>query len=328
MIKVFFDQSNPDLIFSIAAIMGSAKGDHVVMVPIDLKDKSDNLLEDKYRAQQRYTIENDTDCLFPNGQADSLFLLNIGPRQVGDDQGFKQFLNDHADEIILWKDNHLGWKQADVAFANKQKQTVIINGVSCLATLEEFGYHSPQWWKNSEEAMLAPAINEITKNENALRYGGAFWVSRVLYRNTEKGSVIDPFREAVEEIISGRLSPEIDRLNALLPNMIRATNQAKDKLSTNAVWFQEAQQNNRPVGYLRLEDVPEYLDIQDIIEHGRSQFPWLFVFEYSFQGQEFLQAASNILDVPEILNYYSEVTKDEDALLYLLNAEVVRFGKK
>jgi hypothetical protein len=326
MIKIFFDQTRPDLIFALAAIMGNAKGDHVVMMPLDLEEKSENLLEEACGQQQKYAAENYAECLTPNGLPDRLFLLNIGPDST-DHKGFMQFLLDHEDEIVLWTDSHQGWTQEEINFDNSRKNIIRLNGRSCLQTLISLGYQAPVWWQETEAAMLAAVASDIAKNNDAIRYHGAFWMKRIMSHNSGENNMLDVFREAVTELVDGVASEEIDRLNNLVQDMIRETRQAKSQLSSNTVWFQEARQHDRPVGYLRLDDAPEYLDTKDIMAYGRQQYPWLFVFAYNMKGREILQAESDMLDMQQILDYYYSLTKDEDALLRCLNTEVVKFKK-
>jgi len=327
MIKIFFDQSRPDLIFSLAAI-SEHRQQISMLIPMDLKKDTGDTMESVLVEGRQWQTENDDIEYVPplTSEPDELYLLNIGTNKLAKDAGFKRFLLRHEDEIVLWIDSHDSWREEEIKISNRHRKLIQVTDVSPLQVLAELSYDVPDWWRETEESMISEAIG-ASKTPSAARYCGAFLISKVISENMDFPCLLDYFQESLQELMQDKESEELSARYALLPKMIRKTRRAKQRMSADAVWFREAQLNNRPVGYLRVEHADEYLDIPGIVETGRRRFPWLFVLDYNFQGEELIHAASEIVDVAHMLRYYSELVTDKETLLRCLGTEVVTFGR-
>lgn len=71
--------------------------------------------------------------------------------------------------------------------------------------------------------------------------------------------------------------------------------------------FKRAKTKGRPVGYLFLDEIEDYIDVDSILDFGVKKFPRLSLVEFSFQGKPRLLAKSSKIPIVEIMENYADL---------------------
>jgi len=326
MTKVFFNQNDAYLIFTVAAILGKAGNAGTgcpMMIPIDMEEEDNDVLARQYAGTEKFRIEEGEEDLL-SAEPEHLYILNIGPKPGQAADGFVQFAEEHRSEIVFWLDNH-DWPAAGLSYGNRDRDMIKIHEGSVLQLLEEAGHEIPDWWKEAEAAIIAGS-NYTAENEDAMRYVGALWMSLIINSNLQTDDcLLNTFNHIIGEICSGHRSQEISRLLDLMPSMMQATQDAKLHMHGDFPVFKAAKDKNRPIGYLNLGEIKTYYDLDEIMSYGVARFPWLFVLYYKLEGQLCLKVESKMFDAKKSLSYYAKSINQRLDLMRYLCAEVVNY---
>lgn len=285
---ILCNYSEPSLIFAMATILRHSP-EEIEIIPVDTQELDQD-------PQMLQTIV---------GDSEEIYLLNIGPRRVADQLLVLAFLEEYDRKIILNIDNFPGhiWHQAVSSYGKSAGINITLKGPSSLEVLSQLGYQSPAAWKSSEAAFNSNA-QALRRNASALRFGSAYFVSNI----TGRKPGLDPnyikhfFRSAVDELLIGRKNNLIEYFSEAWPKVVSYSRAAKKSFSGDHPLFGRAKKAGRPIGYLGLGEIPEYADLEDIMEYGEKKFPWLSILNYSFQGKERILMSSDFFSTVRIFS--------------------------
>lgn len=344
MIKIYFNPSYPELIFSIAAIMRSFSEKHLISLiaatPWEI-DNNENILKKNIFNHFENLIEevalldeeNGTDEVPKVYQelsdAEKIFLLNICPACPGDNTNLISFFERHRQDIELWTGAPENWNPGALAYlrGENSEKIIIDEKRRCLEILKDLGLDIPQDWQEAAKEFVAENVD----NRLAARYLASLAAACIIDNNSfEKGAqnYFNTIALAANEIWSGIRDSEIDQLVIDFVEADEEMKKIKESLKTGNQYFLKARAAGRPIGYLDLKDLKKTFNLIDLLEYGVEEYPWLFIVACTIGGQNLLNLASKELP-QEILKKYQQDQDYKEAfpLLILLEAEVINFKK-
>jgi len=300
MIKIYFNSKDPELIYAIVAI------------------------KEYYNNNDCSLLAGETvDCLrrYPPERNDSLFIINIGPRNEKEAVVVENFLRDHGHQIQLWIDKD---KYQQVTWLQDDREIIqVYSEPSCLRELLELGYHVNERWIEMADYL---ASGDYTENYQLVRLYQAWYAARILQVNGEVDKFINFFQTAHGEIISDLRSREISLLNDAYKRIIDNTQQAQQKI-INQPPFQGIIQ--REIGYADLGEINIEIDINKVIRIGKIRFPWLSITQYVYQGQQYTAVFSDRLKIKKLLGTASQtLTMDKQQAISFLIKKIKEWDKK
>lgn len=337
-IKVILcDISRLENIFPVAAIFRKFRKSPETIIVMNAKPESLGdedgfqralLAEIKhYQREDENPYLEDEDRMPINTGGISLYLINIGPQHNEDMPNLVAFMERHEADIAWWLDTQHDWLPAELHYMNQYREIIKWQrGITPLQLLERYKCHSPRYWKEAEAALMSDNPDILNGNSLAVRYLGASYVASIIGNNLRDSNFyLFYFLASVQELIYSRPNMDVVSLANLFPKAVKETNKAKLKFSDSSIFFRQAKKIGRPVGYVNLGEMPNFINVQDILAYGYKRFPWLCVVKYRIQGQERMEVGSAKLDIVPIIKEHVADKIDNKTLVRLLNAEVVRY---
>lgn len=339
MIKILYNPENPELIFSIAVSLMKFKEKFCFIIPQEigfLADISPPLIKfvDTMRLLSEEEAEDEADeqeqfmlSISQENENTKFILLGLHPRQKKDSEAIAYFIDKYEDRILLWVDNH-EWPHDIWHFATKNSRQIFIDPeVSCLSILNTLDFPVPEDWLRSERAM----INIDLRNDLAARYIKAMLVNKSAGKNynMEDNYSFLMFVSAINEIITAEENPAISSFEGMFIDMISKTDKIKNELTDDHPIFKKAKQVGRPVGCAILEKpIPDYVNIEAVLDYGIQVFPWLCVIGFTFGDKYRLVFKSKKLPIYQIIESYGPIDLNFAGLLKLINNEIFRYQAK
>ncbi|MFA6416823.1 MAG: hypothetical protein WCW61_01375 [Patescibacteria group bacterium] len=342
MIKIYFNPSYPELIFSIAAIMRSLSEKHLISLiaatpwEIDCNENilkknifnyAENLIEEVALLDEENGTDEVPKVYQELSSTEKIYLLNICPTCPEDNINLISFLDRHRQDIELWTSAPENWSPGALAYLRSENsEKIIIDGERrCLEILKDIGIVVQEDWREAAKEFVA----ENARNRLAARYLASLAAACIIDNNGfEKGAqnYFNTLAMAANEIWSGIRDAEIDQLVIDFVEADEEMKKVKELLKTGNQYFLKAQAAGRPIGYLDLKDLKKTFNLLDLLECGSEEYPWLFIVSCTIGDQRILNLASKELP-QEILKKYQQEYEEASSLLLLLEAEVINFKK-
>ncbi|MFZ4632107.1 MAG: hypothetical protein ACOYL8_02770 [Patescibacteria group bacterium] len=335
MINILFNAEHPAPVFAMAAFIMNLEekynNDIIDFIPIKARDLLRTL------SDLVEIIDDDIDKLESTGEEDDSIedepdnedyepvkyaLFGIYPKTKADEKAIASFFYDNSERIMLWIDWH-EWPE-NLASYVKLPENIFFNRIkTCLEVLSDEGYIFPQAWSKSEKAMLSHNLEDPL----AARYWKAFLVSKSVGFNNfaNKGADFLLFSSIIEELILNKENEIITNIEQSFDLMESEKEELVARISDDNPLFKEAKEIGRSVGYLFLEDVPEYFDARDILKRGTEKFPWLCVVRYLINGLEYVHFESEKFPVDEIMRSHEPLPSENENVLKIIKAELLCF---
>jgi hypothetical protein len=342
MIKIYFNPSNPELIFSVAAIMHSYPEPHLVAIigaypsqidcdKIILKKeiltRAEDLAEEVSlmpETEEPISVEQIYDEV---SSEDQIILLNIHPLNAEELAHLMNFFEQYQGKIKLWVDSSDYWKKSVIDYLQTYGNTkIIINkDLSCLQLLETVGIEIPPEWHAAAEALA----RGDAENEWAARYIAALSSACIADNNciSDIQTYFGAFTTAVNELWLGKRDKYLDELVLDFIDSSKKIQEIKETFAVDISLFPTANAAGRPIGYLDLNDISQGLDLLSLLEYGVEKFPWLFLIHYNIGENYGILANSQELPIEEIMEKLQMFEDRLDLLLPLLEKEVINFKK-
>lgn len=342
MIKIYFNPSCPELIFSVAAIMHSYPeprlvaiiGAHPSQMDCDkvilgkeLLIRAEDLAEEVSlmpEDQEPISVEKIYDEVSSN---DEIILLNIHPLNTEELAHLMAFFEQYQDSIKLWVDSSDYWQQGIVDYLKSYGDAKILidKNLTCLQLLETIGIKVPLEWQKAAEALA----KGDAENEWASRYIAALSSACIADNNciSDIQTYFAAFTTAVNELWLGKRDEYLDELVLDFINSSKKIQEIKENFEVDISLFPAANAAGRPIGYLDLNDISQGLDLLSLLEYGVEKFPWLFLIHYNIGENYGILANSQELPIEEIMEKLQAHEDRLDILLPLLEKEVINFKK-
>lgn len=316
--KIFFDPNQPGLVFSIAAILKKI-GDKQISILIPVRPK--NLANENGIRKLVYDLP--VQGLLQNMGDDQMYVVGVGPNNQEEENILLDFIGRHGSEIAVWIDNH-SWSESawEIARQSCLMKKYVSSSLISMLTLP-YRDHIQMDWQITEKALSSTKEHIVFGNPIAKKYFLALEVAWAITQNLKNNYYIETFWSIVKEITYGKNNSEISCLADLAILMRDEASEAISRISDDHPYFAKAKAMGRPVGYLKMGEIPEHADIFTILNEGLKKFPHLVILDYSINGKELISGDSKDIDIDEIINYYFNDNIGKDSLLQLINAEVI-----
>lgn len=326
MIRIFYNPNELELIFSVASLLlAKSHEEGIFFMPVAtdklIKSGPDqmNLFDLDFEDEED---EEDEEFLTEasTGQEDKIILLNIYPNNKQEKIDIINFYDRYEKQIMLWLSNR-PWDEEILNYFGKNNSKIVVNPEkNCGQILKQLGYPVPDFWLKAENAI----INIDMRNHLASRYIRAMLVNKTIGVNSARQSDLELslFVAAVNELITAQENEAITQLSELFLDMIKEANWAKKHFSVENPIFRQAKKMGRPVGYLALDEIDDYFNIEDVLNYGTKKFPWLCVIEFSLNGRSRLALGSQKLPIKQIMEDYSNLNLSTYEVMKLINAEL------
>lgn len=315
MIRVIYNPNRPELIFSIASIFMSEPNQFIAFLPVVTKDLlkyGPNELSIVPIAEHFKEISG-TSIVDECDQTENIILLGIGPKNNSENSTIINFFDQYKTLIKFWIDDQI-WDASLIKYLEPKSNQVIINKDStCLNILKDLGQAAPGCWLKPERAMK----EQDQRNPLAARYLRAAHANLITsknYMNSEDSHVFF-FHGAMQELVTTVEDPAISFLEDSFLDMKDINKKAKKSITSNLHFFKKAKKTGRPIGYLKINDMSDLVDVEEIINYGSNRYPWMFIFEYSFNQTNHLICRSKIISKTTIDSLLDECK------IYSLDAE-------
>jgi len=335
MIKIFFNPNFPELIYTIAAILKNDLNEIAILIPTtpaelksyqELRTEITETVQDILENEEEKSInsEDGSNILYQ----EKIFLLNIYPINKEENSELINFFDENREKIKGWIDSHYSnWNKAAVNYISENPKIIRINqGGATLRSLKEMGFNFPAEWLETYLAMK----NQDVNNKEAFRYLIIFSATEIILNNAfidglESLSVYSNiFSFAAEEIATKVKNKNFDMIFKEYLTALKTTTKLKKAFKTNNHLFKKAQAAGKPVGLLRLGKINPYLNLGEIMYHGKRKFPWLCIITYEIQDESFLQAESSKIHVEEIFNKYRGLINKPTDLFPIFEKELLK----
>lgn len=342
MIKIYFNPSNPELIFSVAAVMHSYQEPRLVAIisaypwqmdcdkiilEKELLTRAENLAEEVSlipESEEPISVEKIYDEVSSD---DEIILLNIHPLNVEELAHLMMFFEQYQDNIKLWVDSSDYWQESVIDYLQSYGEAkIIINkDLSCLQLLETVGIKTPPEWHAAAEAIA----KGDAENEWAARYIAALSSACIADNNclSDIKTYFGAFTAAVNELWLGKRDEYLDELVLDFIESSKKIQEIKEAFTVDISLFPAANAAGRPIGYLDLNDISQGLDLLSLMEYGVEKFPWLFLIHYNIGENYGILANSQELPIEEIMERLQALEDRLDLLFPLLEKEVINFKK-
>ena len=326
MIKIFYNPQQPELMFSLAAILLSTDG-YPFSIPRSANQMHNSgpplILLKEHFSEEDEDPEFEENLMKMQNDDEEYIVLGIHPQKKGDEEILIKFLEKYEDNITLWVDNH-NWPPGLIKYFDKSPvQTLIDDKYSCLELLEAAGYMIPEFWIKSEKALLKADM----RNPLAARYFTAMLVNRAIGKNNNQEEDYENrlFQETVDEITSAQESKLITQLGDIFKDMLKKTKVVKSRLTDNNPIFSRAKAVGRPIGCLLLDRIDYYLNVEAVIDYGAQKFPWLCVLGFYHQGEYRIVFDSKKMPIDTLVKQYKPAKLNIPEMLAVLQEEVLRY---
>ncbi len=326
MLKIFYNPEQPELIFSVAAIMLSTDNLYPFSIPrtaSEMHNAGPPLIVLKERlAEQEDDLEFEEELMELEDEEEYI-VVGIHPQEPGDEEILIKFLEKYENNIKLWVDNHEWSPGLAKYFTESTAPTFIDNNCSCLELLARAGYLIPEFWLKSEKALIKADM----RNPLAARYFTAMLVNRTIGKNNnqERDYEAQLFLATVDEIISAEKSELISELGEVFQDMIKKTKAIKERLTDKNPIFQRAKAIGRPIGCLLLDRIDYYLNVEAIINYGAQKFPWLCVLGFYYQDRYRIVFHSEKMPISDLISGYKPAEISIPEMLAIMQEEVLRY---
>jgi len=354
MINVFIDPSHPAIAIAIAAFIANLEekfsGEPYEIIPIEVSDLKKTVIDLKIALNNEIKIalnsyseesedaegdsdneiefEDDVDLIRQDNHPDSAHyaLFGIYPRGEKEEKIIFNFVEKNADRILIWADHHV-WPDGLVVYLKSQCSKIAIkNDTDYSNLLTDLNICFPNDWLEVEKAIMEVDF-EVSL---ALRYWGSFLVSKSVGDNLALAKANDCllFMDMVTEIVSGLCNEDINYMYGFFEPMLSETNRIIESITPRGCEneiFESARACGRPVGYLDLGEVEEYLDFRNIMSYGVQVFPWLFIISFKSRNRNYLKFLSTKMPIISLTEDYVKAGIGDQELLKAINIEVVNF---
>ena len=337
MINILFNSEHPAPVFAMAAFIINLEekydNDIIDFIPIKPRDllktfsELVEIIDDDIDKLESTGEENEDDYLDDEPDNEDFepikyVLFGIYPRTKSEEKAIATFFCENSERIIFWIDWH-EWPANLASFINIPGKIFFNQIKTCLEVLSDEGYIFPQDWSKSEKAILSHNLEDPI----AARYWKAFLVSKSVGFNNlaNKGADFLLFSSIVEELTNDQENITITNVANGFEPMESEKEEIVSRISGDHPLFKEAKDIGRAVGYLFLEEVPEYFDARDILKRGAEKFPWLCVVRYLINGLEYVHFESEKFPVDDIMRSYEPLPKENENVLKIINAELLCF---
>ncbi|MFA5155415.1 MAG: hypothetical protein WC453_03185 [Patescibacteria group bacterium] len=330
MVKIFFDARRPELVFALAAILKKIGNEINVIIPATPR----TLLEEEKINKIASTLpvsvwDTDNNISVADGEPEYFYLLGLGPDNDTEAGYIHSFLELHGPETEMWVDDHHNWPPELLLCAGANSVAVKIHPVSCLDQLKKMGYEIPLGWQTATWDFRLASRNQQAEFSFGRRYYLALVAGTIISSNIDYeqyyygGDYLGVFWAILKELQTGTADPQLDAWRDLAVLMAEETEKAKQLVSPDLEFFQEAKAAGRPIGFLKIPD-STVVDVQAILDYGVKKYPWLCVIIHTMGGHDYLEIASSYLDIRQFLEYYDHTDITQEDLFRLMNAEVLR----
>ncbi len=326
MLKIFYNPQQPELMFSVAAIILSTDSTYPISIPriaSEMHNAGPPLLFIKESMSEEEDDLSDELMMELEKEEDEYIVLGIYPQEKGDEEILIKFLDKYEDKIKLWVDNHK-WPPGLARYFNESSTLALIDdNCSCLELLAQVGYLIPEFWLKSEKALL----NADMRNPLAARYYTALMVNRAIGKNNNREKDYENyfFQEIVNEIISADESKLVTELKEIFEDMIKKTKVIRSRLTDENPIFKRAKEIGRPIGCLLLNEIDSYLNVEAVIDYGVQKFPWLCVIGFYYQDHYRIIFHSQKIPMEQLLMGYKPAEIGISEVLVIMQEEVLRY---
>lgn len=333
MVKIFYNPKNLEEVYAIATILMSDVNDIAILI-------SSNPAEaENYEALKAGINEEIQNIIYVSEQEDNLekiskilakekiFLFNIYPKSPEEHSQLLNFYDENQKTISGWIDSHFSeWDESALNYISEDPEIIkITQGRASLRSLKEMGFDFPDEWLDTYLAIR----NQDIFNKEAIRCLIISKATEIIFDNvfveeTEKANLYsDIFYSLAEEIITSIKNKKFNWMCKKYAAALEKTETLKTAFKTNKRLFKKAYTAGRPVGLLRLGRINPYVNIQEIMYHGKRKYPWLCIVTYEIQGRIFLRAESSKISIESILKKYEKAEDKQMELFSMFENELL-----
>lgn len=211
-------------------------------------------------------------------------ILDIGPKNSVDMENIITFFDRHESEIVFWIDFSHDWLKNEIAYINHRHLFLFPDRAKTpLNILRDLNITSPPEWFEAEDNFLNPKTSTAQKSYLYYRYSQALAVASIYSLNLDEDNYSPIFDCSAWECADEKT---YDLIHEMVHDWLESqvyTRQSVSKIVSNWSPFRKLSQIGRPAGFLKLNYVPDYADIESIIKEGTRLYPWLFVLVYRFE---------------------------------------------
>lgn len=328
MITLLFNPNQPELIFSVATFFKNYPDELIVVAsatPYELTDiqSMERIINEHKEAilkkRKKRGVIDKKDIFSTN----KIGLLGIYPENKDACSCLIKFFEKNKKKIRLWIDNR-SWDQGIQHYLSEfPKKIKIRPEKSYLEILQESELKIPPEWFLAEEAMKKTDLS----NKLARRY--LTIMSAGIVQNDHNlnwtNYYLKNFSLASEELARGINDPELNRIEKQINQAYDAESRLRRRFIDNAEAFARAKAMGRPIGFLYLGKINNFIDTASLLDYGKKKFPWLCIIMYINQGKCMIIADSNNLPIDGILERYRELIDDPKLFLSALEKAVINF---
>lgn len=246
--------------------------------------KNDTLATDFDVMKKRVYNNQDFDPL--------IYLLDIGPDEF-ELNDLLSFNERYSAKIMGWIGR--GWDEESMKEINRHggvlkslsKDEPLTCGVS------ELGFSVRPYLIEDDKTLSSGDIDLIMSNSSLSRIFKAVKVAESISTNTGNDALLATVVAGAYEVLSGLNQKIISDLAQKWEEMQALTEKALQAI--NEDFFSQAKKNNRPIAYINIGRVPDFINLEDILTRTLDKYPYLAIVEAKIEGCQSICLASHKL---------------------------------
>ncbi len=224
-------------------------------------------------------------------------ILGIGSKNQEDDIALLKFAAYNATRIKSWIGKGFSPTLTEDLKLLGIPLTPQVGEESLLQALERLGVNVWDYLKKSDDLWRSSDARSIFSDPYAGRYLKVFHVLDVMRKNHGEDDSLEAISLCMMELTSGRNNPYISSLVSTWERMEDLTRIACDRMDDEHPAFKQTKKMGRPVGYVDLGEVSDYVDYQSILDCAAKRFPHLAIVKYELGAETYIRAHSEIFEI-------------------------------